>query len=228
MSASFEEFAFPSRLRRPLAAVWISVGLHAALIALVQVAPPGEGTGAWVIEARLVPGHPAGPSAPVSETSALSPMPDAEGPLPAEPPAPPEEQAQSDPAPAASPREAPPAAAAAPPPPGPALASAVDLTYYSARELDVQPRALREIDFAYPEAADRGRISGTVRLQVQVEADGRVSDVSVASATPPDLFEASAVQGLRDTRFAPGQRNGRPVRARLLIEVEYDWDGRPR
>ena len=55
MSASFDEPSIPPRLRRPLAALWISLGLHAAVIALVQVVPPaGVSVEAPVIEVRLV------------------------------------------------------------------------------------------------------------------------------------------------------------------------------
>src|SRR4030042_1710823 len=106
----------PPRLRRPLAALWISLGVHAALIALVQVAPPPS------LEL----------GAPV-------------------PPAPPPEAADPElPAPASLPAESsaePPSAAApaAAPAPVAALTTAVDLTYYNVRDLDVQPRALREI-----------------------------------------------------------------------------------
>jgi protein TonB len=107
-----------------------------------------------------------------------------------------------------------------------AITSAVDLTFYNARDLDVQPRALREVVPDYPADADRQRLSGRVRLQLKLEADGRVSDVDVVSATPPGRFEESAVRAFRDARFAPAQKNGRPVRALVLIEVEYDWAGR--
>lgn len=108
------------------------------------------------------------------------------------------------------------------------ITSSVDLTYYSARDVDVHPRALREIVPDYPLMADRQRLSGKVRLKVKLEADGRVSDIEVVSASPPDLFDESAVKAFRDARFAPAQRNGRPVRALVLIEVVYDWEGRPR
>ena len=71
MNASIDEPTIPPRLRRPLAAVWISLGLHAALIALVQVAPPASlSLGEPVIEARLV-STPAAP--PVMETPFLAP-----------------------------------------------------------------------------------------------------------------------------------------------------------
>ena len=40
-----------------------------------------------------------------------------------------------------------------------------------------------------PEEADRQRLSGKVRLRLRLEADGRVSDVDVVSATPAEQFE---------------------------------------
>ena len=107
------------------------------------------------------------------------------------------------------------------------LTSAVDLTYYSARDLDVQPHALRIIRPDYPIAADRQKVSGTLRLQLKLEADGRVSDIDVVSANPPGLFEESAIKAFRDARFVPAQKNGRPVRALVVIEVVYDWAGQP-
>jgi protein TonB len=107
-----------------------------------------------------------------------------------------------------------------------AITSSVDLTFYSARDLDVQPRALREIIPDYPPGADRQQLSGKVRLQLKLEADGRVSDIGIVQADPPEVFDESAIRAFRDARFAPAQKNGRPVRAQVVIEVVYDWEGR--
>jgi protein TonB len=242
VSASFDEPSIPPRLRRPLAALWISLGLHAAVIALVQVVPPaGVSVEAPVIEVRLVAPSPApAVNAPtpspvalepdVAPVAQLAPSPAPEA-LPVAPPPP----AVASP-PAAAPPPAVPAAAetapaplpAAVPVPAAALTSSVDLTYYNARDLDVQPHALRVIRPDYPAEADRQRVSGTLRLQLKLEADGRVSDIEVVSATPPGVFEDSAIKAFRDARFAPAQKNGRPVRALVVIEVVYDWAGQPR
>ena len=245
------------RLRRPLAAVWLSIGVHAALIALIQVTPPSaQSPGTSVIEARLVdaerPQRQETPEAPVEpepppEPAQAEPEPPPEH-TPVAPVAPTPLQAQPDESPDAAsaadapvtgespPPAAPPAGTPAPAPAGAAehrapvapveVTSAVDLTYYSARELDVQPRTLREIVPDYPAAADRRGLSGQVRLLIELEADGRVRDVSVVSANPPGVFEESALTAFREARFAPAQRKGRPVRARVLIEVVYDWEGR--
>ncbi len=240
MSALHDEPTIPPRLRRPLAAVWISLGLHAAVISLLQVSPPMEvGAGAPVIEARLVTQPDAAvaesePSPPPEAQTEAPPPPvlapsEAAEPLPVAPPdpQPPVQPAAAVPPGASTPAEAPGTPRAQPSEPAPAasLSSAVDLTFYSARDLDVQPRALREIVPEYPEEADRQRLSGKVRLQLKLEADGRVSDVEVVSALPPGRFEESALRAFREARFAPAQKNGRPVRAKVLIEVEYDWEG---
>jgi protein TonB len=248
VNASFDEPVIPPRLQRPLVAVWISLGLHAALIALVQVAPPSAvSLGEPVIEARLESPHTALPAAEVPQRTPAAETPGDSA--PDAPPLAPGETAQALPVaePAAPPpvppaptaAEVPPAAPATPQPdpaspatsaplPGVTITSPVDLTYYGARDVDVPPRALREIVPDYPDAADRQRLSGKVRLQLKLEADGRVSDVDVVSAVPPGTFEASALKAFSDARFAPAQKDGRPVRARVLIEVEYDWEGRPR
>jgi periplasmic protein TonB len=252
VSADLDEPAIPPRLRRPLAALWISLGVHAALIALVQVAPPTSlELGEAVIEARLVPAHAAPAAAETPPVPAADPPDDTPEETPDKPPVPllvpsetavlpaaeqaaepPAEAAEPEsPAPASLPAESPaepPSAAvpAAAPAPVAALTTAVDLTFYSVRDLDVQPRALREIVPDYPDEADRQRLSGKVRLQLKLEADGRISEIDVVSATPPGVFDGSAIKAFRDARFAPAQKNGRPVRARVVIEVLYDWEGR--
>ncbi len=251
MNASAADSLIPPRLRRPFAAAWISLGVHAALIALLQVAPPAPvRVGEPTIEVRLVPAH-AGQAEPESAPAAETPQESIDAPpkervheaptprlapleakealplaLPPEAPAP---APQAPPATAGGAvAEQPAAAAAAEAVPDAALTSAVDLTYYSARDLDVQPRALAEIVPDYPAEADRRRVSGKVRLLLELQADGRISDVDVVSATPPGVFEASAIEAFRDARFAPAQKNGRPVRARVVIEVVYDWAGHAR
>lgn len=227
--ASLEEPAIPPRLQRPLAAVWISLGLHAAVIALIQTVPPASHpVGGSMIEARLVSSHRAQPTEPVppdSEASVAGPSPlAASNAADAVPVADAAGAAQA----GAAPSEPVPPAAVAPPtaaPAAPAIRIPVDLTFYAARELDVQPRALGHIEPDYPPDADRQQRSGRVRLQLKLEADGRVSDVEVVEADPPGMFDDSATRAFRAARFLPAQKDGRAVRALLLIEVEYNWAG---
>lgn len=219
MTERFEEPTLPTlprAVRRALVAVWISLGLHAAVIALVQVASPTVGgAGGPTIEVRLMPAAEPTPARGAAPEPAPAGVPVAAPDTPAVSP-PPTDTARSPahagPAPAQS--------ATAPL----TIDSAVDLTYYTARELDVQPRALQDIQPTYPPEADRLRQSGTVRLELKIEADGRVSDVSVVGADPPDVFDESARVAFAAARFSPAQKNGRPVRTRMLVEVSYDRD----
>ncbi|MDP2030141.1 MAG: energy transducer TonB [Thiobacillus sp.] len=249
MSADFDEPTIPpvsQRVRRVLVAGWLSLGLHAALIALVQVVPPAAiSLGEPVIEARLVSTHAAPPAVtvpPLTPAEDTPEVPPADSRLlvsdaatdaqPVAQPAvaPPVQAAPPAPSPvAATPSVEPqPAAAVTPPAPAVALTSAVDLTYYSARDVDMQARPLREFDLKYPDAADRRRLSGKVRLNIKVEADGRVSGVEFVSATHPDIYDESKMKVILDMPFSPAMKNGHPVRELYQIEVEYDWEGRPR
>ncbi len=257
MSAAFDEPAIQAipvispRTQRVLVAGWISLGVHAALIALVHVAPPAAiSLGEQVIEARLVSKQAAPPTvatpplvpivntleAPPAERPVLMPSATADA-LPVTQPeaAPPVEavpSAQTPPSPITPPTETAATelqpATAVVPKPVVALTSAVDLTYYSSREVDMHPRALSDVVPVYPASADRQRISGKLRLLLKLQADGRVSDIEVLSATPPGVFDESALQAFRDARFSPAQKNGRPVRALVQIEVVYDWAGQAR
>lgn len=214
------------------------------MIALVQVAPPRSASlGAPAIEARLVSAE-AAPAAAKRTTAAPEktpdtpkqkdtqrPMPLAAPPAPADdPPADPPEPVIAQPAEASPQAEPQPDVAASAPPvgatPPAAITSAVDLTYYSARELDTQPRALNEIVPDYPAAADRERVSGKVRLHLRLEADGRISGIEIISSTPPGVFDEATIDAFREARFAPARKGDRPVRAQVLIEVVYDWEGR--
>lgn len=217
MNAPFDEPTIPPGLRRPLAAIWISFGLHAALIALVQVTSPGtQGDEGTVIEARLEQVEAA---PPVAAAPTLAPA-EADTALPATEVAPPAAP------PVVTEAEAP--ASAGTPAASPAtIRSPVDLTYYSTREVDVPPRALQDIVPGYPVAAEREARTGTVRLRLKLEADGRVSDVEVIGADPPGLFEESARAAFAAARFSPAYRGGKPVRVQMMIEVAYDLENHP-
>lgn len=228
MSARTEEPSIPQKLQRPLAALWISLGLHGALIALVQVAPQPQPGGETVIEARLENVPQKKVPVPVL-TPAIKTVDTVEITVSAHSPSPVAEVAPSpEPTPLAPGPQTEPASQTPAEPQGPRLEIpvAVDLTYYSAREVDVHPKTLHPIEPDYPEEADRQRLSGTVRLRLKLEESGQVSEIEVMEANPPGFFDESARAAFRNARFSPAQKNGRPVRALVIIEVKYDYEGR--
>lgn len=102
----------------------------------------------------------------------------------------------------------------------------VDTRYYTAKELDVQPAALRKPDPEYPPQAEDQGIAGRVVIRLHLEADGSVSKTELVSASPGgvfgELFKKSTLDSVRGIRFRPAQRNGQPVRAVVEIPVVFE------
>jgi protein TonB len=101
-------------------------------------------------------------------------------------------------------------------------ASLPDPVHYAARDLDVYPQPLNRIEPVYPQTALAGEIGGSVTLLLLIDESGRVTDVSVVDASPQDVFEESALRALAATAYSPAQKNGRAVRSRILVKVDYD------
>jgi len=77
----------------------------------------------------------------------------------------------------------------------------------------------------YPYLARRRGQQGTVRLDVSVAADGRVSAVRVARSSGHVLLDQAAVRALQRWRFQPATRAGLAVRAQLIVPVRFRLDG---
>lgn len=103
----------------------------------------------------------------------------------------------------------------------PSVPVMLDTTWYGSRQLDVQPKARQAIVPVYPETARYGGVEGTVTLLVRVDELGRVREVSVESATPPGVFDDSALAAFKAARFNPAMLDGRAVRAEVRIRVNY-------
>ncbi|MEQ9497343.1 MAG: energy transducer TonB [Deltaproteobacteria bacterium] len=78
-------------------------------------------------------------------------------------------------------------------------------------EPDTPARAVRRPAPRYPSAARRRGIEGEVVMRLRLDADGRVVDVVVVSATPEGVFESAAVAAVRRYVFRPAQLDGKPL-----------------
>ena len=74
----------------------------------------------------------------------------------------------------------------------------------------------------YPEMARDSKVAGFVTLLVLIDETGGVVDTSVMDAMPQGVFEQAAQQALANAAFYPAQKDGRMVRSRVLIKVEFD------
>lgn len=76
---------------------------------------------------------------------------------------------------------------------------------------------------AYPDAARKDGIEGIVVLDCLIGADGQVHDIKVLRPLPEGLTEA-ATEAVRQWRFEPATKDGRPIEARYVLTVRFTLD----
>jgi periplasmic protein TonB len=76
-------------------------------------------------------------------------------------------------------------------------------------DYDQAPRLLQQVRPQYPQEAFVKKIEGTVELEIVIDASGHVSNARVTRSIP--LLDAAAVACVKQWRFAPAIKNGRPV-----------------
>jgi protein TonB len=104
----------------------------------------------------------------------------------------------------------------------PALPAVPEPRYYLPRELDVRPGIVTPVEPEYPERAAWRSLSGTVALRLYIGATGSVDKVDVVRAEPAGYFEDAALRAFGAARFTPGMKDGRSVRAQMLVEVAFE------
>jgi TonB family protein len=82
------------------------------------------------------------------------------------------------------------------------------------------PAPLRHAPPDYPSVAVSMRQTGSVRLLVKVESDGRVTEVRVTGHATPVLDQA-AVNAAYGWSYKPAQQNGQPVATWVEETVEF-------
>lgn len=85
---------------------------------------------------------------------------------------------------------------------------------------DEAPRPLRTRAPEYPSVARRAEMEGKVFLRVTVDERGRVVDARVISSDAA-IFEGPALAAIREWRFRPAEQSGHPVRARIVVPIEF-------
>lgn len=174
------------------AALGASAALHAAAFAALEQLPRG-----W--QAAAAPGD--GSSAAALRVS-LTPV----------PPSPPAQEGLQPPL-------AGPAAQKGERRKAPALPGAVPpYGYYPAHLLDERPQVRVHVEPAFPPGAPE---SGRVKLQLFIDADGRVEEIVVIESEPQGVFEYAAAQAFAPARFTPGRFRGEAVKSLMAIEVLF-------
>ena len=76
-------------------------------------------------------------------------------------------------------------------------------------------------DPAYPDAARRRGEQGRVMLRVNVSADGRPVSVTPLQSSGFPRLDDAAVAAVRQWRFEPAERNGKPVEGAADVPILF-------
>ena len=86
---------------------------------------------------------------------------------------------------------------------------------------DVFPELTQRTSPRYTRAAMLARVQGMAKLEILIQADGRVGAVRVVEPPPHPDLEVAAVACVRRWRFKPALRNGVPLPTAAVAEVLF-------
>jgi TonB family protein len=83
------------------------------------------------------------------------------------------------------------------------------------------PSVVSKTDPEYSEEARLARLTGTVNLSLVVGDDGKARDVHAASPGLGLGLDEKAIEAVRQWRFKPGLKDGKPVSVKVDMETNY-------
>jgi TonB family protein len=82
------------------------------------------------------------------------------------------------------------------------------------------PKLIHEVKPQYTKRAMDAKIQGVVQLEVVIDANGEVGETKVTKSLDEELDQA-AVTAVKQWRFEPGKKDGKPVAVRVDIEMSF-------
>lgn len=91
----------------------------------------------------------------------------------------------------------------------------------------VAPKPLHQPEPEFSEASRKEGEQGNVDISLVVGADGLPWDLKVTCSSIPDSNQ-NAIQAVKQWKFAPATKNGKPVPVAISVEVSFHLYNRPR
>jgi len=90
---------------------------------------------------------------------------------------------------------------------------------------DKQPEPIGGIEailknVVYPQSAKEANIQGKVLIKAIIDEKGNVSETEVINSIQKDCDQA-AVDAIKKTKFTPATKDGKPVKAEVVIPVMF-------
>jgi len=92
---------------------------------------------------------------------------------------------------------------------------------FSLNRVSELPRAILQVDPVYPARLREQGISGQVKLEWVIDAQGRVRKAEVKSSSHA-AFEEPALESVKKSRWMPAKLNGVPVAVRVTQKMEFN------
>jgi TonB family protein len=80
-------------------------------------------------------------------------------------------------------------------------------------------RMISSVPPTYPPMARTQRVSGDVRIDALIDANGKVSSMNVISG--PSLLHQAAMEALRQWKYEPATLDGKPVAMHLTVTIQF-------
>lgn len=77
---------------------------------------------------------------------------------------------------------------------------------------------------AYPAEAARVKAEGSVTVKVEVDANGIPTSVTLAKRSGERALDEAALEAVRQWRFQPAIRNGKPVASTVEVPVDFTME----
>lgn len=103
----------------------------------------------------------------------------------------------------------------------PAFKAELSSFTFEIQEVDTPPAPLFKIKPHYPLIAKHQKTEGALLMQFTVNPKGETQDIQIMKADPPGIFNDSALGAIRQWRFNPGYKNGKPVSVRVSLPLKY-------
>lgn len=100
------------------------------------------------------------------------------------------------------------------------LAACQSARIYKVAQVQTPPKVVSKMEPNYTDDARNAKIQGPVVLSVIVDAQGRAEKIRVTKSLDKGL-DQQAVGAIEKWRFAPGIKDGKPVRVAATIEVNF-------
>lgn len=93
-------------------------------------------------------------------------------------------------------------------------------------QLDTIPLPTFKRSPRYPYRAKRMGLEGKVTITFIVDKDGKVSDITIINADPPEIFNESVLNAVSAWKYAPGELLGRKVTTLVTTSILFKLEAR--